>query len=66
MIVRKAWEAFHIRSVSTRVYIGSALVALAISLGTVWGAALFGVQLGAALPAALGAVAAATFAVSTR
>jgi hypothetical protein len=42
------------------------VVALVISLGTLWGGRLLGVELGAAIPAALGAAGAAVFAARAR
>jgi hypothetical protein len=48
-----------------RLVIGSAITALLVSLGTVAGMSLFRLEVNAAIPAALGAVAAATYAAAT-
>lgn len=45
-----------------RLAVGCSIVALAVSFGTVGGMALMGMELNAAIPAALAAVAAATYA----
>lgn len=51
---------------STRLIAGSVITSLAVSLGTLAFARLLHVDLGAALPAALGAIAGAVFAARVR
>ena len=47
-----------------KLVVGSAIAALLVSLGTAMGMMLFGLEVNAAIPASLGAVAAATWAVA--
>ncbi len=62
MLVTRTLNALHIKSRSLRLYLGAGFAAIAISLGTLWGAAAMGVSLGPAIPAALGAIGAALYA----
>ncbi|MEE9211175.1 MAG: hypothetical protein V3U29_00810 [Phycisphaeraceae bacterium] len=66
MILHRLLDAAHIRSPLARVIIGAAVAALAISLGTVAVLSLLGLSVDPAIPAALGAIGAAAYAVSVR
>jgi hypothetical protein len=66
MLSDRLARAFRRDDPATTLVLAAILVALAISLGTIWGARLLGVDPGAALPAALGGAGAAIFAARSR
>lgn len=62
MLAHTLVDRLPVRSDHVRLIVGSVAVALVISLGMVWIAALLGFRLSPALPASFAAVAAAFFA----
>jgi hypothetical protein len=65
MLTRLITERMAFGSGFVRLVVGSSVVALLVSLGTVGGLKLFWVEVTPALPAALAAVAAACYAATT-
>lgn len=65
MLTRLFGLSSHHATTYPRLAIGSAVVALVVSLGTVAGMKLLGAEINAAVPAALGAIGAASYAVPT-